>query len=643
MQLTGKEGVSERSLQPASDHDLDAITNITHTTMLKQEEDPSSTSQATKLSSSSLVVFPPIASIADMPSDRCREDLSSSSSRAVLTHAPQREFADLPDISAMLIDRTMMKQQWIESEQLLFSLVGELRMRVKEESERHHNAQQKVQVTSESNATLQAQNSRLQTDIAVMGARIADFQSRIQELDADCIRLAEVYEASRSQMAAQLASVRQGSMEASFVLEGLATAKSRWEAEDIQTAYNKVKGICESRQEEVNQYRTRCQSLSDQLRYLSEKVEELNRENDELRVASEALQVTNHTMSDRIEFLKQANEYQQSILIAQLRDVEIRCCESNADELSKIKHELAGAKEVVKDVAVLESRVREGTLKAEDLTTRNAQLDTELGALKESTARHQEIITQLQETKRRLESENQRLMQSSMSAQADYVIELNATVERCEELRQRQVTESQTVIDDKDEQIGELTRHLETNTREFQKLTGEKQQLVRLACSSLLLDLSDDKIYGANGAMDEFDYQAQTAAATDREMLELRVKIQLLQSDHDFVTKARNDLRDELEALQQAHEAQQWIWGPYLCCLSGFGKSQFRESTCMQRASTVCFDNREKQHQVYNHRCRFRHHAHIRCKDPGQSISRRDNTIVILNDTSNCCRSSIDY
>lgn len=68
----------------------------------------------------------------------------------------------------------------------------------------------------------------------------------------------------------------------------------------------------------------RCELLSDQLRYLSEKVEELNRENDERRVVSEALQVTNHSMSDRIEFLKQASEYQQSILTAQLRDVEDR-------------------------------------------------------------------------------------------------------------------------------------------------------------------------------------------------------------------------------------------------------------------------------------------------------------------------------
>ena len=42
-------------------------------------------------------------------------------------------------------------------------------------------------------------------------------------------------------------------------------------------------------------------------------------------------------------------------------------------------------------------------------------------------------------------------------------------------------------------------------------------------------------------------------------MLELRVKIQLLQSDHNFVAKARDDLKAELEALQQAHEAQQVI------------------------------------------------------------------------------------
>lgn len=68
---------------------------------------------------------------------------------------------------------------------------------------------------------------------------------------------------------------------------------------------------------------------------------------------------------------------------------------------------------------MLESRVREGALKAEELTTRNAQLDAELRTLKLGTARYQEVITQLQEAKRQLESENQRLIQSSMSAQAD--------------------------------------------------------------------------------------------------------------------------------------------------------------------------------------------------------------------------------
>lgn len=68
---------------------------------------------------------------------------------------------------------------------------------------------------------------------------------------------------------------------------------------------------------------------------------------------------------------------------------------------------------------MLESRVREGNLNAEDLTTRIAQLEAELRTLNEDAARYQEVITQLQEVKRWLESENQRLIQSSMSAQAD--------------------------------------------------------------------------------------------------------------------------------------------------------------------------------------------------------------------------------
>lgn len=134
-------------------------------------------------------------------------------------------------------------------------------MRVKEESDKYQSAQQKVQATSASNAALQARKSLMQTDAAVMEAQVADLKSRVQELDAgncfvvwpffvfswkkakkdnfnnlcrhniDRKRQAEVYEASRSQMATQIASVRQGSMEASFVLEGLATDKSRWEAE----------------------------------------------------------------------------------------------------------------------------------------------------------------------------------------------------------------------------------------------------------------------------------------------------------------------------------------------------------------------------------------------------------------------------
>lgn len=74
---------------------------------------------------------------------------------------------------------------------------------------------------------------------------------------------------------------------------------------------------------------------------------------------------------------------------------------------------------------MLESRVREGDLKAEVRTTRIAQLDAELRTLKESMARYQGVITQLQETKRRLESENQRLIQSSMSAQADVSVFLS--------------------------------------------------------------------------------------------------------------------------------------------------------------------------------------------------------------------------
>ncbi|KAF8949487.1 hypothetical protein BGZ47_000028 [Haplosporangium gracile] len=570
-ELTDSESIPEQSVQP-SDHVLGTITNTAHITMPKQEEESTLMPQASKSPSSAVSL--PIASTADMPINYNREDLLSS----ILTHAPQDDSVDLTDISAMLMDRTMIKQQWIQAEQQRFKLMDELRMRVKEESDKFHSAWQNVQAVNVSNAALQTENSRLQTDVAILKVRVAESQSRLQEIGADHKREADVYEASWNQMAAQLASVKQVSMEASVALESLATDKFRWETElatlkadmqamesdrgllstshnhlteslsvcsghlkSIQAAYDKVQGICQSRQEEIDQYRDRCESLSGQMRQLSETIGELNRENNERRVVNEALQVANHSMSDQIDFLTYAIEYQQSILTSQLSDVEDRCREINAEELNKIKHNLAEAKELAaKDIAVLESNVREDTLKVQGLTCRNAQLDAEVNAIKGDTAWYQENITQLQESKRRLESENQRLIQTSMGAQADYVIELNATIERFEELRQREAKEIQAILlftrtrENKDAQTGELTNRLESKTRELEEISGEKQQLSELV-----------------------DYQAQTAASSDREMLELRVKIQLLQSDHNFVVKARDDLKKELEALQQAQVAQQ--------------------------------------------------------------------------------------
>jgi hypothetical protein len=68
----------------------------------------------------------------------------------------------------------------------------------------------------------------------------------------------------------------------------------------------------------------RCESLSDQLRQQSERIGELDREIEEGRVAFESMQVTNSFMSDHIDFLERASEYQQSILASQLRNVEER-------------------------------------------------------------------------------------------------------------------------------------------------------------------------------------------------------------------------------------------------------------------------------------------------------------------------------
>jgi hypothetical protein len=58
-------------------------------------------------------------------------------------------------------------------------------------------------------------------------------------------------------------------------------------------------------------------------------------------------------------------------------------------------------------------------MKTESLTTRNLQLEVELSAIKEDSTGYTDTIMILQEAKRKLEDENQRLIQSSMDAQAD--------------------------------------------------------------------------------------------------------------------------------------------------------------------------------------------------------------------------------
>ncbi|KAG0294317.1 hypothetical protein BGZ96_001390 [Linnemannia gamsii] len=527
---------------------VDEIANTTQDYMPKQEEE--SPSMPRRSISSSSVMPPPVASTLDMSRDHHHEDLPSSATRAVPSHTLQKGSVDLTDISLMLMDRAVIKQRWIEAERQRFRLVDELRTRVKEETDNYQSAWQAVNVLTVSNSALQTRNSHLQTDVARLEAQVAESQAQLQDIDTDRKNQAEVHEAFRGQMVAHVDSIKRDSMKASTAFKVHVTDKARWEADlatlrasvqdmecnrdllrmshanlvasfsacssqlkTIQADHDRVQEISRSQKEDIDQYRTRYQSLSDQLHQQLEKVGVLNREIEEGRIATEALLVTNSSLSDRNGFLERACDYQLSIMTSQLRDVEERCREAYVKELNKARDEFAETKaRAVKEIVVLESDIRDGTMKAEILATRNLHLEAELSAVKEDSTRYMDSITILQEAKGKLEGENQRLIQSSMDAQVDYALEINDAKERFEELRQRESDENQATIQIKDVHIGELSRQLEEQT-------GEKQRL-------------------------------------DRDMLELRVKIQLLQTDNDYLNKSRDDSMNELEVLQ-AHQGQQ--------------------------------------------------------------------------------------
>jgi hypothetical protein len=113
--------VPDTSVQPGACV-MDDTTKTTHDHTPKQEKGSPTMIQRTR---SSLSVMPlPVASVSNMSRNHRREDLSSSTSRPVHSYILQEESVEFTDISAMLMDRTVIKQRWIEAERQRFRLVN---------------------------------------------------------------------------------------------------------------------------------------------------------------------------------------------------------------------------------------------------------------------------------------------------------------------------------------------------------------------------------------------------------------------------------------------------------------------------------------------------------------------------------------
>ncbi|KAG0269600.1 hypothetical protein BGZ95_002008, partial [Linnemannia exigua] len=531
--------------------------NFAHELLLKQEEVSPPTILQDILSSYSakggMVVAP--ANTSDMPTNYLRERIVSRSSPTVA--APVSALVNCGDgpeeqIVTVMMKKAEIERQWLGVEQQKFRLIDELQLKVQEESDKYYVANQEVKAMGAKNTVLQAtadqlqaKGDQLQAQVFALEGRLNEAQSLLRETDRDRAKLTEVQGQLRGQTATKIESINAAMASAQRSLENLSFDKAQVEIEsarlkiviqeletdrgddfkELQVAYNKTLQIGQRQFDDIANYKTRCEthevtieSLNTHLRQQTAMACELRREIDVRGVAIDSLEVTNASLADRIEFLTQSSDYQQSVLQSQLQDVSAMCQENHDAELEKVRAERDTDKETyTSELTRMQSSIKELQAEFQNLVARNQRLVDEMKALRDEKLRQTERIAQLQEGASTMEVENRRLLSSSMEAQSDYTEEINNTILEFEsrlEERRRRVQEREQEIQAKDTQISELQSQIQTMTSDIDASKEENRQL-------------------------------------DREMLELRVKIQLLQTDYEFITNLRDELQFELQNLQE--------------------------------------------------------------------------------------------
>ncbi|KAF9117814.1 hypothetical protein BGW39_001766 [Mortierella sp. 14UC] len=495
----GKSHVNPVNVKDLSVHRMNpTLATLGHDPQLRQEHvSPTMAPQSTLSSSLAIRQATVAANIADMAANYCRERTVSQSESMALDPAvcPGKLPTANSEVAAMMMNRAEIEHQWLEAEHQRFRLIDDLRSKVKDESDKLQIANHEVKAMAAKNTALQVKGDQLQARVIALQTRLDETLSRLREVDQDRMKQMEIQKLLRHQAVTQIESIKECSAEAFTALEKLTLDKSQWETESVR---------------------------------LQIFIQELQVDRACLQNRHEDLAASLSSCSDELKSLKAAYNESREMSQKQCEEIAIyraRCemTEANIDSLN------AQQKQQSAVISELRREIASRGVAVESLEVVNASLVDRIGLLTQSSDYQQSILrSQLQEVsvmrRENYDTEIEKFRaecDASKEMSAKLTNEINKTIlefsNRAEELRRREhgrEQEHEAEIQTKETQINDLQSQLQTMTADLQASKEENKQL-------------------------------------DREMLELRVKIQLLKSDYEITTKKRDELQDELDALQE--------------------------------------------------------------------------------------------
>ncbi|KAG0379516.1 hypothetical protein BGX24_000114 [Mortierella sp. AD032] len=448
------------------------------------------------------------ANIYAMSRNYLRERMVSQASSTIAAPAPalvdcgdgpeEQIFKGFPDMDTLMTKKADIERQWLGVEQQRFRLIDELQLKVQEESGKYYVANQDVKAMVAKNTALQSKSDQLQAkcdqlqaQVIALEARLSETRSLLREIDLDRAKLTEAQGQLRGQTVAQIESIKTAMATAQRSLENLSFDKAQVEIESAR---------------------------------LQLVIQELETDRDRLQKSHYDLAATLSLCSRDLKELRTAYNETRQVSQRQFDDIAIfrTRCETHEVTIESLNAHLK-QKIAMTDELRREIDTRGITIGSLEVT--NASLVDRIELLTQASEYRQSVLqSQLQDVSAKYRTDHDAELEKVRAERytdkeiyTNYTDEINNTIlefeNRLEEHRRR-VQEREQEIQSRDAQICDLQSQIQTMTSDIEASKKDSQQL-------------------------------------DREMLELRVKIQLLQTDHEFITKSRDDLQFELQNLQE--------------------------------------------------------------------------------------------